>query len=377
MRHLRIAILGARGIPGRYGGFETFAAELAPRLSGRGHHVTVYCQTRYSLPERPEMYRGVHLEYVNAGVPRHFETPVHELRSLLHALRQKNDILYVLGFRSSILYVLPKLLGHRIIMNTDGLDWKRSKWNWFGRKYLKVSEAIGVKLASCGLIADSQGMQEYIRESYGAESKFIPYGAPVVSSTRQELLTPYGLTPQSYFLVVARIEPENNLHLIVSAFEQVQTGKKLVIVGGANYRSRYFARLRTAKDPRILFLGPIYEPDCLNELWCNSYAYIHGHEVGGTNPALLQAMGCGCCVLVRDTNFNREVIADAGLAWRPSPPDLARQIDYVLQHPEDLPALRQRAVERIRTVYNWERTASSHETYFLEAARPGECGKSG
>lgn len=364
---LRIAIIGARGIPGFYGGFETFATELAPRLVERGHHVTVYCHPRYSLPDRPVLYHGVQLQYTSTFQSKFFETPIHELFSLKDALRRRFDVLYVLAFRSSVLYVLPKLMGKRIVMNTDGLDWKRSKWNRIGRTYLKFSEMVGVRMASTGLIADSRGMQDYIRESYGHSSQFIPYGAPIVHSVHSGLIAKYGLEPRSYFLVVARMEPENNVHVAVAGFEKLKTDKRLVVVGGANHESKYFATLRATRDPRVIFTGPIYDNALLNELWCNCFAYIHGHQVGGTNPSLLQAMGCGCVPVVRDVNFNGEVVKDIGVAWKPEAEDLAAKLGQLLQYSTaELDGIRARARARILQEYNWERVADDHERYFQQ-----------
>jgi len=362
---VKIAILGCRGVPGRYGGFETFSTELAPRLVERGHNVTVYCNPRYCPSERPADYRGVRLCYLPVPSWRTVETPLHELRSLIDALHRDYDVLYVLAFRASLLYVLPRIAGRRIVFNTDGLDWKRSKWNWMAQAYLKFSEAVGARIAADALIADSRGMQEYIREAHGRESVFIPYGAPVVNSSRPELLRPYGLAARSYFLVVARLEPENNVHVALESFAHVSSDKPLVVVGGANYRSEYHRRLERLAGPGVLFTGPIYDPDVLNELWCNCYAYIHGHQVGGTNPSLLQAMGAGCCVLAHDVNFNREVVGDSGFYWQPTVDSLTRCLRDVLRCPEErLDLLRERARETVRARYDWERVTADHETVF-------------
>ena len=374
-RGLRIAIIGARGIPARWGGFETVASELAPRLVERGHEVTVYCRPRYSLPSRPAIYRGVKLHYLPALYTKSLETLSHESLSAIHSYLSKFDVLYVLGFRTSFLYLLARLTGKPVIMNTDGFDWCRRKWGRIARVYLRLVEAIGARWAASHLICDSRALQPYFRREYGRDSKFIGYGANLFESTNPGLLGQYGLVPGDYLLVVARIEPENNTDLIVRAFRQVETEKKLVVVGAANYRSRYFEELKRMADPRVLFLGGIYEPGHIEEIYANSYAYIHGHEVGGTNPALLHAMGCGCCVAALDVPFNREVVGDSGLLWPKSEQELSRLLTDLLADPVRAGSLCLAAKERVRSRYSWDGVADDYDRFFRQICAPGNDGR--
>jgi glycosyltransferase involved in cell wall biosynthesis len=249
-------------------------------------------------------------------------------------------------------------------MNTDGFDWQRRKWDRIGRTYLRAVEAIGARWAASHLICDSRALQPYFQEKYGRDTAFISYGANLFQSTDPSVVQGYGLTPGDYLLVVARIEPENNADLILRAFAKVATEKKLAIVGSTNYRSRYFQELRRTADTRVRFLGGIYEPGHIEEIYANSYAYIHGHEVGGTNPALLHAMGCGCCVVALDVPFNREVVGDAGLLWSKSEEGLRQRLEEALETPDLADALRAASGERVRAHYSWETIADEYDQFF-------------
>ncbi|HZS92902.1 MAG TPA: DUF1972 domain-containing protein [Chloroflexota bacterium] len=376
----RIAIIGARGVPARWGGFETVATELSTRLVERGFDVTVYCRPRYSLPDRPSSFRGVRLVYLPAIDRKSWESLSHELLSLAHALTQRYDAVYVLGFRGSFLYAPAIALGQRIFFNTDGLDWKRRKWGRLGRTYLKWAERVGVRLAPKNLIADSQAIAAYFEDAYGVIPTYLTYGANIVRPSNPDIVRGYGLEPRDYFVVVCRIEPENNVDVIVEAFARVKTDKKLAIVGGANYDSPYLAGLRAAARPNTLFLGPVYTPGHIEELYGQSYAYIHGHEVGGTNPALLHAMGTGACVLSNDVAYNREVLGAAGLYWQRSPDLLRQRMEEILADPEQADHFRHLAVARVREHFNWDRIADQYAEYFASrlpvgptvAPRPAE-----
>ena len=368
---MRIAIIGSRGVPARWGGFETVASELAPRLVERGHDVTVYCRPRYSLSSRPSVYQGVRLRYLPAIYTKSLESLSHEALSAAHALWANYDVLYVLGFRATFLYVAARLAGTPVVMNTDGFDWQRRKWGRLARTYLRLGEVIGCRWTASHLICDSRSLQPYFREKYGQETTFISYGANLFESKEPSIVQQYGLTPGEYFLVVARVEPENNADLIVRAFAQVKTEKQLAIVGSVNYKSDYVQALQQGSDPRVRFLGGIYEPGHIEEIYANSYAYIHGHEVGGTNPALLHAMGCGCCVAALDVPFNAEVVGDAGVLWRKSEEELRRRLEELLAQPERVKALRVAARERARVDYSWETVADEYDRFFCSLVTQG------
>jgi glycosyltransferase involved in cell wall biosynthesis len=365
---LRIAIIGARAVPGRYGGFETFASELAPRLVDRGHEVTVYCRRRYSLASCPSTYRGVRLQYLPALYTRSLETLSHEIMSGLHAAMGGFDVVFVLGFRASFVHLAARLSGKQVVVNTDGFDWKRRKWGRAGRTYLRLAEAIGARLVASRLVCDSRALQPHYLQSYGRSSTYISYGTPLYRSQDPGLIRAYGLRPDGYFLVVARLEPENNTDIIIREYRKLATDKPLAIVGGAGYGRGYDRSLRAAGDERVRFLGPIYQPGHLEELYANAFAYVHGHEVGGTNPALLQAMGCGSAILALDVPFNREVVDDTGLLWTKAEGNLSARLVQVLRSPEQVAGLKVGARRRAVQHYCWERVADGYDVLFREVA---------
>ena len=367
----RIAIIGARGVPARWGGYETFATEISSRLVERDFDVTVYCRPKYSLPEKPQSYKGVRLIYLPAVDRKSAETLSHELVSMTHALTQRYDALYVLGFRSSFLYAPAIAAGTPVFFNTDGLDWKRRKWGRAGRAYLKWAEQIGVRLAPNNLIADSRAIADYFDSTYGIKPTYLTYGANIVRPSRPDIVRSYGLEPREYFVVVCRIEPENNVDVIVDAFSRVKTTKKLAIVGGANYESPYLAGMKASAPSNVVFLGPVYTPGHIEELYGQSYAYVHGHEVGGTNPALLHGMGSGACVLANDVIYNREVLGNAGLLWSRSPEALAMRMNEILADPAQADRFREMAVDRVRQNYNWDRIADEYADYFHARLKVG------
>ena len=360
----RIAIIGARGIPAKFGGFETAASELAPRLVQLGHDVTVYCRSRYSLPSRPAVYEGVHLRYLPAIYTKSFETLSHEVLAGLDAGLRPYDLVYVLGFRASFAHVASRMSGKTVVINTDGLEWQRGKWGSAARLYLRLAERIGARWIASHLICDSRALQPYYKRTHGRDSEFIAYGTALHPPRRPSIVERYGLKQDEYFLVVGRMEPENNVDIVIGEFQRVDTRMNLALVGAPAYASRHFESLKRARDPRIRFLGPVYEPGHVEELYANAYGYIHGHEVGGTNPALVQALGGGCCVLALDVPFNAEVIGEAGLLWNKQPGNLASQINATLLHPEVANGLRHAAAARAATSYSWDQIAEQYDRLF-------------
>jgi glycosyltransferase involved in cell wall biosynthesis len=206
--------------------------------------------------------------------------------------------------------------------------------------------------------------QVYLKE-FSTPSVNIAYGANIETSTNAEVVGQYCLEPFQYYLVASRLVPENNADLIVQAFEKVETRRALAIAGNANYRSAFVDRLRKTKDPRVKFLGHVGNAEHVKELHCNAYAYVHGHSLGGTNPALLKALGYGNCVLALGTAFNREVLQDYGVLFKRDAADLARKIQHIENHPDIAAEYRIRAPQRIREAYTWEMIADQYEELFL------------
>lgn len=359
---MRIALLGTRGVPARYGGFETCAEEIGKRLAAKGHDVVAYC--RKSLyPEKTNEYCGMKLVYLPALKWKVLETLSHTFLSILNAARKRVDIYLVFNVANSPLLFLLLLFKRRAILNVDGFEWWRSKWSCLGRKYFKFSAWLASKL-SCELVADSRKIKKYYEIKYGRKLHYIAYGADLQSSRTPALLSRYGLDTQGYFLQITRFEPENNPLLSLQAFQRLNTEKKFVLVGGSNYKTRYSSEIQSINDPRIKILGFIYDPDILRELLCNCLAYVHGNEVGGTNPALLNAMGSGCFVLARDVPFNREVLQDGGLYFEKNANDLREKLVWVLHHSGEAKDLAERGRQIIKANYDWDAVVSEYEKLF-------------
>lgn len=361
---MKLAFIGTRGVPANYGGFETFYEELGKRLTERGHEVTVYCRDSY-YSEKLDEYLGMKLVYLPNLKKKSLDTLSHSFFSILHAIRQPYDVYMVCNAANSPVLLIPRLLGKQIAINTDGLEWKRGKWGKLARKYYKLSEWIATRLAN-RIVADSIGIQDYYREEYGADSSYIAYGAPAVTSSQPHLVEKFGVRPGEYFLQVTRFEPENNPLLTLQAFKKLNTTKKLVLIGGVPYPSGYSRAMEEEVGDRIILPGPVYDKDVLNELWANCYGYIHGNEVGGTNPALLQAMGAGCFTIAIDVSFSRDVLRDCGIFYNKSVDGLRDKMQWALDNESILGPFKQKAVARIKDFYNWGLVADKYEELFQE-----------
>ncbi len=360
---MKIAILGTRGVPARYGGFETCAEELGKRLAARGHAVTVF-NRRGLYPDRLEFYQGMALRYAPCLKIRALETLSHTFFSILQALPGKYDAWIVFNSANAPLLILPLLFGRKIVLNVDGLEWKRGKWNRGGRAYFRFAEGLAARLP-VAIVTDSMEIRRYFRERYGRETHYIPYGASIPSGGRTDALERYGLRPGGYFLQVTRFEPENNPLLTVRAFEGLSTDKKLVLVGGSKYKTPYQEELAATKDPRIIFTGFIYDKAVLGGLLADAFAYIHGNEVGGTNPALLEAMAAGAFVISRDASFNVEVLGDAGIFFKKDAEDLSEKMAWALANGDQIRATGERGRAIIAERYNWDTITGDYERLII------------
>jgi glycosyltransferase involved in cell wall biosynthesis len=280
-RPLKIAMLGTRGIPARYGGFETCVEEVGKRLVEMGHDVTVYCRTRY-YPEQPEKAFGMSLVYLPSIRKKSLETLSHTFLTILHTALHRYDVNMVFNAANAPLLAPLRLLGRRIAVNTDGLEWKRSKWGRFGRTYYKFSERAACLFAN-RLVSDCEGIRSYYLDAYGVDSSVIAYGAYCQTSKNPVHLERYGIEPGGYFLQITRFEPDNNPLLTLRAFKRLKTDKKLVLLGGAPFVSEYVQAIEREGGDNVILPGFCYDQELLRDIWCNCYAYVHGNEVGGTN----------------------------------------------------------------------------------------------
>jgi glycosyltransferase involved in cell wall biosynthesis len=366
-KKLRIAMVGSRGIPHTYSGYEAFIGEVGPRLVERGHEVLVYCR-RGLFRERPESYRGVRLIYVPNIETKVWGTFSHTLLCMFDLIFRRVDIALVVNVANAFHCMIPRMVRKRIAINVDGLDWKREKWGPLAKKYFYWNAKYVGRICPRGVITDAYEMQRIYREEFGTPSVSIAYGANIESAAKPEVLREYGLEPFQYYLIASRLVPENNADLIVEGFEKVRTSRVLAIAGSANYRSEFVDRLKKRNSPRVRFLGHVSNPEHVKELHCNAYGYIHGHSLGGTNPALLKALGFGNCVLALNTAFNLEVVRDYGILFERDPIDLARKLQHIEDHPKQAEEYRLRAPGRIREAYTWERITDQYEELFMQLA---------
>jgi glycosyltransferase involved in cell wall biosynthesis len=362
-RPLRIALFGARGIPHTYSGTETFFGELAPRLAARGHDVIVYCRSGL-FREKPDSYRGVRLIYLPSIETKNLGTFTHTLACVFDVLFRRVDVMLVANVANALLCAVPRLVGKKVALNVDGVEWERSKWGPIGRRYFHWNARMAGKISSDGIITDAIEMQRIYMEQFGTRSVCIAYGANIETSTNPEAVRRYGLEPFGYYLIASRLVPENNADLVVRGFERFHSNKVLAIAGDANYRSAFVEALKKTRDPRIRFLGHVSDSEDVKELHCNCYAYIHGHSVGGTNPALLKALGYGNLVLALDTPFNRQVMEKHGILFKNDPDDLAGKLQFVEDEPHVAESYRRQAAERILEEYTWDHITDQYEDYF-------------
>ncbi len=353
---MRIAILGTRGIPASYGGFETFAEELSVRLAARGHAVTVYCRARYGEP----VYRGVRLQYLPTIRHKYFDTVAHTFVSTAHLLAHRADVALYCNGANAVFTLFPRLLGMPVVLNVDGLERHRKKWNRAAKAWYLVSEWLAVVFPSA-VVTDARAIQDYYRRRYHKRSTFISYGAETGKVESTAALARLGLEPGRYFLYVSRMEPENHPLEVRQAFERVRTDMRLALVGDAPYARDYIQQVRDTKDPRVVMPGAIYGQG-YHELGSHCFAYIHATEVGGTHPALIEAMGRGALVLYRNNAENAEVAGHAGI---PFENDLVEKIELVLaMRDEERDELRRRALERVQQHYCWDAVSSAYENLF-------------
>ncbi len=369
---LRIAIVGTRGIPANYGGFETFAEELSTRLVERGHTVRVYGRSHF-VPRRLTTYRGVEVRVLPALRHKYLETISHTGLSLLSCLFGAFDVVLVCNAANAFYCWLPGLAGQKVALNVDGIERLRKKWNWWGRLFYRLGELLATQLPDVA-ISDARVIQQYYRHEYGLKTPFIPYGASTERLQSRSALDRLGLQPGRYLLYVSRLEPENNAHLVMEAHRMAGVPEPLVVVGDAPYGRRYVDRLRSlAAGSNILLPGAIYGRG-YRELLAHCLCFIQATEVGGTHPALIEAMGARALVLVNRTPENQEVVGDSGLFYPFNDREqLSRLISRVCRDAGSFDALRIRAQERVRRHYDWRRVVDRYEELFYQLL-DGEAG---
>ena len=374
---MKVAILGTRGIPASYSGFETAAEQLASRLSARGHDVVVYCRP-HVVDRTLKQYRGARLVHLPTIRNKYLDTFTHTLLSALHtARRERPDVALFFIAGNSPLCLITRAAGIPTVINVDGLDSDRSKWPGPAKAYLRFAEAGAPRWADEAL-TDSHVVADVFERRYGRRIGVVPYGVEDPGHGGTQTLERLGLEPRKYVLFVGRLEPENNPHLLVEAFARIPAerarGMKLVVVGGAPYAGDYIKQVHRKGDPRVLFPGYIFGRGYW-ELQRHAYVFCAPTEVGGTHPVILEALAAGNCVLVNDHAPNVETVGDAGLTFSgfEGVPSLAAQLERLFDAPELVEEYRERARRRARR-YSWDAVTDQYEELLrtvCERARPG------
>jgi glycosyltransferase involved in cell wall biosynthesis len=374
---MRVAIIGTRGIPASYSGFETAVEQIASRLVERGHQVTVYCRPHVVDPSI-ESYRGADLVHLPTIRNKYLDTFVHTFLSAVHTtFKRPPDVALFFIAGNSPMCLITRLRRLPTVINVDGLDSDREKWNRLAKAYLRWAERSAPRLATTA-ITDSEAVAWIFEQRYGERIGVVPYGADVPEITTTRTLERLGLEPRKYVLFVGRLEPENNPHLLVRAFSRISSeqarGMKLVIVGGAPYASDYIRQVKRDGDPRVIFPGYVFGRGYW-ELQRNAYLFCAPTEVGGTHPVILEALASGNCVLVNDHPPNAETVGDAGFYFsrQLGEPDLAEKLAYLLERPELVEEYRGRALERAER-YSWEAITDAYERMLREVCGEREAG---
>ena len=370
----RVSILGTRGVPARHGGFETFVARLAPYLAECGWDVSIYCQVEQrggGIGE--DTWNGCRRWLVPTRARGTAATIEFDLRSTLHALGHA-DLKLVLGYNTAILNLLHRARKRRVVMNMDGIEWQRAKWNGFAQRWLRANEWIGARTAH-RLVADHPEIERHLRRvAPAAHITMIPYGADEVSESSTDALDTLGLTPEGYVVMIARIEPENSVLEVVRAFARAPLGARLVVLGTfLPEANRYHAVVHQAASNECLFPGAIYDPAIVAALRYHALAYVHGHTVGGTNPSLVEALGAGTPVIAHDNRFNRWVAGDAAAYF--SDEEACRQVlERFVRDPAVRAAGRRASRERHRQAFRWQQVREGYETLLRAALGPARDG---
>ncbi len=358
---MRIAILGTRGIPNRYGGFETLAEQLSKRLADRGHKVTVYCRRPFTRPDDavdPRIRRVILPTIHN----KHLDTAFHTFLSVIHVLFEDIEAVLLCNVANSTLAWIPRMFGIPTVLHVDGLDRKRRKWSMFARAYLFLCELLAL-VTPTRIITDAVAIQQYFRERYRKRSTMIAYGAEVPKNCGA--LEDTGLIKGKYFLYVSRLEPENNPELVIRAYRELRTDWPLVVVGGNCYDGHFVERLKKLATDRTIFLGPVYGSKYW-QLLQHAGIYICACEVGGVHPALIEAMAARTPILYLDTPENRETAAASGVPFRKEVSDLARQMTRVLEEGRLRQEIAQRAQSRAHELFSWDAVTEKYEALFTE-----------
>ena len=363
VKKLNISIIGVKGYPYVYGGYETFVKEISERLIDK-YNITVYCH-KSLFSNKPKNIGGINLVYVPTIETKILSQPIHSFFSIIHACFSKSDIILVVNSANGPFGILTKLFRIPTAINVDGLEWLRPKWKGLGSVYYKWASKMAT-LFYDQIVNDSDEMRKVYLDLFKRDSKVIAYGANIRKSKSPELINKWNLKQREYYLVIGRLIPDNNADLIIEGFLKSSSKKKLVIVGDVTYKDSYASNLKNIVDKRLIFTGYVNDSNILAELYHNCYVYVHGHEFGGTNPTMIKAMACGCAILALDTVFNREMLQNGkfGIFFKKNLFSITNMIDYCEKEKFLIDKLRSKSVNGITKKYDWDFVASQYKEVF-------------
>jgi glycosyltransferase involved in cell wall biosynthesis len=360
---LRVAFIGGRGLVSKYSGIESYYEKVGAELARRGHEVTVYCRS-YFTPDIRES-GGMRILRLPTIRSKHLETLIHTLFSTVHAMFSRYDVVHYHCLGPALFSFLPRLTGKKTVVTVQGLDWQRRKWGWIASKVLRLGETASSLFPNSTMVV-SQNLRRYYARRYGRETTYIPNGTVLTSRSEPKRLNQWGLTPDKYILFLGRFSPEKNCHLLIEAFEQVETDMTLVLAGGSSHTDEYFARLRRHESVKVRFL-PWVAGDDLDELLSNAALFVLPSDMEGLSLALLDAMAAGVCVLTSDIPENVEVVNETGFTFeRGNTIDLARLLRLLTHSPRLRREAGEKGQQRIRERYLWPDIVSAIEGVYYE-----------
>jgi glycosyltransferase involved in cell wall biosynthesis len=365
-RPLHVAILGSRGYPYVYSGYETLVKELAERLVKKGIKVTVYCH-KSLFEEKPSQVNGINLVYVPGLETKTLSQLSTSFFGMIHACFSSADVLLVVNSANGPFGLISRVLRKPTAINVDGMEWLRPKWKGMGAKYFLFASRLSTKLYD-RIITDCEEMQKTYLEMFNSPSVMIAYGANSAKRAEASTISKWDLEERGYYLIVGRLVPDNNADLIIEGFVKSSSKRKLVIVGDVPYQDDYAQRLKNMADERLVFTGYVKDQEELASLYHNCYAYYHGHEYGGTNPAMLKAMGFGCAILALNTRFNREMLQGSTYGWYfdKEAASVASTTDKAEASPRKMEELRRLSIHGLTNKYNWEHVTEKYLKVFIE-----------
>jgi len=358
---MKIAIIGTRGIPNNYGGFEQLAQFLSVGLQNHGHELYVYCSNRH--PYREKIWQGVHLLHQQdpektIGTIGQF---IYDFNCIFNSRKHNFDVILNLGYTSSAIWMKLFSRKTKVITNMDGLEWKRTKFNKYVQRFLMFSERLAVKYSDL-LVADSRGIESYLFKKYKVKAHFIAYGAQLFDTPDENLLSTFSLQPFGYNMLIARLEPENNIEMILDGVSKASIKKPFLVVGNTNNKFGNYLVKKFQSANHIIFAGPIYDALSVNNLRFFSNIYFHGHSVGGTNPSLLEAMGCRSFIAAHDNEFNKSVLGEDALYFNDAK-DVVCLVDNELKKNHSDFIINNYL--KVKTAYTWDKIISDYEKIMI------------